>query len=124
MDNATGRCFSREAARCHVIYADMQNCGNDVIYNTLIKVEARESNHISKYPTIKVFRRGVALKSEYRGQRSPAAMEQYVAPASLPLCFPRFLLLLPRPLCCCCCCSIFPSLTPACPPPFKKNSRM
>jgi len=41
-------------------------------------VEARESNHISKYPTIKVFRRGVALKSEYRGQRSPAAMEQYV----------------------------------------------
>lgn len=31
-----------------------------------------------RYPTIKVFRRGVALKSEYRGQRSPAAMEQYV----------------------------------------------
>jgi thiol-disulfide isomerase/thioredoxin len=30
-------------------------------------VATREGNHISKYPTIKVFRRGVALKSEYRG---------------------------------------------------------
>jgi len=38
----------------------------------------REKYHISKYPTIKVFRRGVALKSEYRGQRSPHAMEAYI----------------------------------------------
>ena len=41
-------------------------------------VATREGNHISKYPTIKVFRRGVALKSEYRGQRSPQAMADYV----------------------------------------------
>lgn len=41
-------------------------------------VATREGNHISKYPTIKVFRRGVALKSEYRGQRSPQAMAEYV----------------------------------------------
>jgi len=38
----------------------------------------REKYHISKYPTIKIFRRGVALKSEYRGQRSPHAMEAYI----------------------------------------------
>lgn len=39
---------------------------------------ARERNHITKYPTIKVYRRGVPLKSEYRGQRSPDAIAAYV----------------------------------------------
>ena len=28
----------------------------------------REKYHISKYPTIKIFRKGIALKAEYRGQ--------------------------------------------------------
>lgn len=41
-------------------------------------VQTRQANHISKYPTIKVYRRGVALKSEYRGQRSPQAIAAYV----------------------------------------------
>jgi hypothetical protein len=46
--------------------------------NHLDTVVSREKYHISKYPTIKVYRRGVALKSEYRGQRSPDAIRQYV----------------------------------------------
>eukprot|EP00911_Craspedida_sp_UC1_P001907 UC1_evm1s1465 len=33
----------------------------------------KTSNHVSKYPTIKIFRRGHALKQEYRGQRSKEA---------------------------------------------------
>eukprot|EP00039_Didymoeca_costata_P023795 m.8304 g.8304 ORF g.8304 m.8304 type:complete len:448 (+) comp3868_c0_seq1:118-1461(+) len=41
-------------------------------------VVTREKYHISKYPTIKVFRRGVALKAEYRGQRSPQAIEAFI----------------------------------------------
>lgn len=38
----------------------------------------RERFHINKYPTIKVLRRGVPLKTEYRGQRSPSALSAYV----------------------------------------------
>eukprot|EP00041_Stephanoeca_diplocostata_P036423 m.1330613 g.1330613 ORF g.1330613 m.1330613 type:complete len:445 (-) comp24862_c0_seq7:3032-4366(-) len=38
----------------------------------------RTANHISKYPTIKIYRRGVPLKSEYRGQRSPSAIIAYL----------------------------------------------
>ena len=41
-------------------------------------VQSRERNHITKYPTIKVYRRGVPLKSEYRGQRSPEAIAAFV----------------------------------------------
>merc|ERR1719198_621949 len=39
---------------------------------------SRDKNHISKYPTIKIYRRGVPLKSEYRGQRSPEAISAFV----------------------------------------------
>lgn len=35
-------------------------------------------DHDSRYPTIKVYRRGVVLKSEYRGQRSPNAIEAFI----------------------------------------------
>lgn len=41
-------------------------------------VGTRTKNHISKYPTIKIFRHGIPLKSEYRGQRSPDAIARYV----------------------------------------------
>ncbi len=37
----------------------------------------KTSNHVSKYPTIKIFRRGHALKQEYRGQRSKEAFGQF-----------------------------------------------
>jgi len=35
-------------------------------------------NGISKYPTLKMFRNGVALKKEYRGQRSVDAFSQFI----------------------------------------------
>lgn len=41
-------------------------------------VESRTKNHINKYPTIKIYRKGVPLKQEYRGQRSPEAIGKYV----------------------------------------------
>lgn len=41
-------------------------------------VKLRERFGIGKFPTIKVFRKGHVLKSEYRGQRSEAAIVGYV----------------------------------------------
>ncbi|KAL4217027.1 Endoplasmic reticulum resident protein 44 [Mactra antiquata] len=34
--------------------------------------------HISKYPTLKLFRNGQVVKKEYRGQRSPDALAEYI----------------------------------------------
>ena len=36
------------------------------------------TNSISKYPTIKLFRNGVALRKEYRGSRSVNAFSAYI----------------------------------------------
>ncbi|XP_029652588.1 endoplasmic reticulum resident protein 44 [Octopus sinensis] len=36
------------------------------------------SYHISKYPTLKLFRNGQAVKKEYRGQRSVDALAEYI----------------------------------------------
>jgi len=41
-------------------------------------VKVKERYGISKFPTLKLFRYGHALKFEYRGERSPQAMEQYI----------------------------------------------
>lgn len=38
----------------------------------------KQANMITKYPTIKVFRNGKPLRTEYRGQRSGVAIESYV----------------------------------------------
>ena len=34
--------------------------------------------HISKYPTLKLFRNGQIVKKEYRGQRSVDALTEYI----------------------------------------------
>lgn len=34
--------------------------------------------HISKYPTLKLFRNGHIVKKEYRGQRSVSALTEYI----------------------------------------------
>jgi hypothetical protein len=45
----------------------------------------REKYHIQKYPTLKIFRKGVPLKSEYRGQVSlpPPPLLAYACQQSL-----------------------------------------
>ena len=40
--------------------------------------ELAQKYHISKYPTIKVFRNGKAQKKEYRGNRSPQDFKKYI----------------------------------------------
>ena len=40
--------------------------------------EIAQKYHISKYPTLKVFRNGEIQKREYRGQRSPDALANFV----------------------------------------------
>ena len=44
----------------------------------LIAENIAEKYHVSKYPTLKLFRHGVLMKREYRGQRSADALSTYI----------------------------------------------
>eukprot|EP00730_Choanoeca_flexa_P018242 TRINITY_DN8863_c0_g1_i1.p1 TRINITY_DN8863_c0_g1~~TRINITY_DN8863_c0_g1_i1.p1 ORF type:complete len:483 (+),score=160.56 TRINITY_DN8863_c0_g1_i1:23-1471(+) len=63
-----GQLFS-EGSNARLAQLDCENPGSQ---NT------KNANGISKYPTIKVFRNGKALRSEYRGPRTPTAIEAFV----------------------------------------------
>lgn len=44
----------------------------------LFSAELAQKYHINKYPTLKLFRYGQVSKREYRGQRSPDAIEEFI----------------------------------------------
>ena len=49
-----------------------------LIFFSVLLADIAQRYRISKYPTLKLFRNGMMMKREYRGQRSVKALADYI----------------------------------------------
>lgn len=63
--------------RCHVQCISVF-VGFGVYFLNFFLADIAQRYRISKYPTLKLFRNGMMMKREYRGQRSVTAIADYI----------------------------------------------